>query len=53
MACCLIWYGIIWVLHKDVQGIELEAFEKSLVDITTGMLSLGGMTTKGHGIFVG
>lgn len=30
-----------------------EAFEKSLDDITTGMLPLGGMSMKGHGIFTG
>ena len=29
------------------------AFESALSDITTGMLSLGGMTTKGHGVFNG
>ena len=41
------------LLHKDVQGKVLEAFEKALIDITTGMLPLGGMTTKGHGVFIG
>ncbi|MDX4050739.1 RAMP superfamily CRISPR-associated protein [Aliarcobacter skirrowii] len=30
-----------------------DAFEKALKDITIGMLSLGGATTKGHGIFSG
>ena len=30
-----------------------EAFEKTLKDITSGMLSLGGVTAKGHGIFSG
>ncbi|WP_418179161.1 RAMP superfamily CRISPR-associated protein [Aliarcobacter lanthieri] len=30
-----------------------DAFENALKDITTGMLSLGGATTKGHGIFSG
>ena len=41
------------LLHKDVKDKELEAFEGALKDITTGMLSLGGMTTKGHGVFSG
>jgi len=41
------------LLDTSVQEKELEAFEKALKDITTGMLSLGGMTTKGHGVFVG
>jgi len=41
------------LLDKDVQGEELKAFEEALIDITTGMLPLGGMTTKGHGVFVG
>ncbi len=41
------------LLEKSIQDKELEAFEKALLDITTGMLSLGGMTTKGHGVFVG
>jgi len=32
---------------------QKKAFELALKDITTGMLSLGGATTKGHGIFSG
>lgn len=36
---------------KDENAIN--AFEQALKDITTGMLSLGGATTKGHGIFIG
>ena len=40
-------------LHKDVQGDELKAFELALEDIAIGMLPLGGMTTKGHGVFCG
>ena len=36
---------------KDENAIN--AFEQALKDITTGMLSLGGATTKGHGIFEG
>ena len=46
-------YEIEILLENSVQGKELEAFEKTLTDITTGMLSLGGATTKGHGIFIG
>jgi CRISPR/Cas system CMR subunit Cmr4 (Cas7 group RAMP superfamily) len=30
-----------------------ESFENALKDICTGMLPLGGMTTKGHGVFCG
>jgi CRISPR/Cas system CMR subunit Cmr4 (Cas7 group RAMP superfamily) len=41
------------LLDKKVEGDELKAFKKALTDITTGMLPLGGMTTKGHGVFVG
>jgi len=41
------------LMDKDVQGNALQAFENTLDDITTGMLPLGGMTTKGHGVFGG
>jgi CRISPR/Cas system CSM-associated protein Csm3 (group 7 of RAMP superfamily) len=41
------------VKENDEGKIALEAFEKALKDITMGMLSLGGATTKGHGIFRG
>ena len=41
------------LLHKNVQGDKLKAFEMALSDITIGMLPLGGMTTKGHGVFCG
>lgn len=41
------------LLHTDVKGVELVAFENALKDITTGMLQLGGMTTKGHGVLTG
>ena len=34
-------------------GDESKAFEKTLKDICSGMLGLGGMTTKGHGFFSG
>lgn len=33
--------------------LTLQAFENALLDITKGLLPLGGMTTKGHGIFTG
>jgi CRISPR/Cas system CMR subunit Cmr4 (Cas7 group RAMP superfamily) len=46
-------YEIEILLEKSVKENELEAFEKTLTDITTGMLSLGGATTKGHGVFIG
>ena len=43
------------LIRKDkvYDDIALEAFEKALNDITIGMLSLGGATTKGHGVFTG
>ena len=31
----------------------LDAFEETLKDVCKGLLPLGGMTTKGHGIFTG
>ncbi len=31
----------------------IEAFENALIDICKGLLPLGGMTTKGNGIFTG
>lgn len=46
-------YKIEILLHQDIKDKELEAFEAALTDITTGMLALGGATTKGHGIFSG
>lgn len=39
--------------EKITDKVVIEAFEKALNDITTGMLSLGGATTKGHGVFTG
>jgi len=39
------------VALKDV-NVEI-AFENSLIDICKGLLPLGGMTTKGHGMFTG
>ena len=46
-------YSIEILVEKDIDESYIKAFEKSLKDITTGMLSLGGATTKGHGIFSG
>ena len=41
------------LLEKNIDEAYVKAFESALSDVTTGMLPLGGMTTKGHGIFVG
>lgn len=42
------------ILIKNIDDKKaIEAFEKTLKEITTGMLSLGGATTKGHGVFSG
>ena len=45
------------LLEKDDENIPyqkaIRAFEDTLKDIKNGMLPLGGMTTKGHGIFSG
>lgn len=38
---------------NSIESREIEAFEEALRDITTGMLPLGGATTKGHGVFRG
>lgn len=47
-------YSIEILLHKDLQNSdEQKAFESALTNITTGMLPLGGSTTKGHGVFTG
>jgi len=40
----------------DTKGLDessQKAFEMALKDITSGMLPLGGATTKGHGVFSG
>ena len=39
--------------NKDLKDEHRQAFEKAMKDITTGMLPLGGATTKGHGVFSG
>ncbi len=47
-------YEIEILLDKSVQDEKvIKAFENSLDDICNSMLSLGGATTKGHGIFSG
>lgn len=40
-------------LTKSFSGNVLTAFENALIDICKGLLPLGGMTTKGHGLFTG
>ena len=41
-------------LDKDnIDKLSIKAFENALIDITKGLLPLGGMTTKGHGMFTG
>ena len=47
------WYEIEILLENSIQGNKLKAFETALEDIVTGMLPLGGATTKGHGVFSG
>lgn len=47
------YYDIEILLEKDIKESYTQAFEAALKDICTGMLSLGGATTKGHGIFCG
>ena len=41
------------LLENSVEQEYIDAFESSLKDICSGMLPLGGMTTKGHGVFSG
>ena len=40
-------------LDQEEHKNYISAFEEALHDMTTGLLPLGGMTTKGHGIFTG
>lgn len=42
----------VYIDTKD-RTLELAAFENALLDIAKGLLPLGGMTTKGMGIFTG
>lgn len=47
-------YEIEILLQNDIEDKEaIRAFECALQDIVTGMLPLGGATTKGHGVFYG
>jgi CRISPR/Cas system CSM-associated protein Csm3 (group 7 of RAMP superfamily) len=39
--------------ENDKKEMIIGAFEKALKDVCKGLLPLGGMTTKGHGIFTG
>jgi len=39
------------LLENNISSEFVDAFEKALNDIKTGMLPLGGMTAKGHGVF--
>lgn len=47
------WYEIEILLEKIDDETIVKAFECALKDIATGMLPLGGATTKGHGVFIG
>jgi CRISPR/Cas system CSM-associated protein Csm3 (group 7 of RAMP superfamily) len=42
----------VYVDYNNEDTIQ-EAFEETLKDVCKGLLPLGGMTTKGHGIFTG
>ncbi len=46
-------FSIEILLKHGVNTAYQEAFEAALLDVTTGMLPLGGATTKGHGVFSG
>lgn len=41
------------LLENGVEEPFVKAFEKSLDDVCSGMLALGGATSKGHGVFSG
>ncbi len=41
------------LLEKGVEEQYVKAFEATLDDVCSGMLALGGATTKGHGAFSG
>lgn len=40
-------------IGADIDQDIRNAFEEALIDVCKGLLPLGGMTTKGHGIFTG
>lgn len=41
------------LVENGVEEVYVKAFEATLDDICSGMLALGGATTKGHGVFTG
>jgi CRISPR/Cas system CSM-associated protein Csm3 (group 7 of RAMP superfamily) len=41
------------LLEHGVGEVFVKAFEATLDDVCSGMLPLGGATTKGHGVFTG
>jgi CRISPR/Cas system CSM-associated protein Csm3 (group 7 of RAMP superfamily) len=41
------------LIESGIDEAFIKAFEQSLDDICSGMLPLGGATTKGHGVFNG
>ena len=43
----------IYVEQADYKDDIIKSFEEALKDICKGLLPLGGMTTKGHGMFTG
>ncbi len=43
----------IYVDQRDYKEGVISSFEEALKDICKGLLPLGGMTTKGHGMFTG
>ena len=43
----------IYVKKEDYSDKVIDAFEETLKDICNGLLPLGGMTTKGNGMFTG
>jgi len=44
-------FEVVLILREDIKYKDI--FEKVLKDICNGLLPLGGMTTKGHGVFSG
>ncbi|WP_295421266.1 RAMP superfamily CRISPR-associated protein [Sulfurovum sp.] len=41
------------LMEKGVDEVFVQAFESALADVCSGLLALGGATTKGHGVFTG
>lgn len=42
----------VYVLYTNDESVQ-KSLENTLIDICKGLLPLGGMTTKGHGMFTG